>query len=97
MLHPGIPGPLAEFQAPPVVPQVFPVPATQPVSPLGPALNWAHFKQDFYVKQDEDPKGHLFRTNDWMTGHAFPDNVKCNRFYLILRGEARLLYETLSK
>ena len=42
-----------------------------------------------------DVEAHLFRTNNWMDIHAFPEGVKVQRFCLTLVGEARLWYESL--
>ena len=89
--------------APPVQPPAPPtqpaVPPVQPAAPLVqpvpmPQLNWSHFKHEFTGKPDDDMEAHLFRTNDWMDTHAFPEGVKVQRFYLTLV-EARLWYETL--
>ena len=44
--------------------------------------------------QNKTPEAYLLRTNDLMTIHVFPDNVKCDRFYLTLESEARLWYDT---
>ena len=58
-------------------------------------LNWSYFKPEFSGKPEEDAEKHLFRTNDWMEMHNFPDDQKVRRFCLTLMGEARLWYETL--
>ena len=58
-------------------------------------MNWLHFKPEFYGKPDEDVEAHLLRTNDWMTTHDFPEDVKVQRFCLTLVGEARNWYATL--
>ena len=46
-------------------------------------------------KPQEDAEAHLLRRNDWMDMYNFLDNVKVQRFYLTLLGEARLWYELL--
>ena len=51
---------------------------------------------EFRGKPDEDAKAHLLMTNDWMDTHAFPEGVKVQQFCLILVGEARLWYESLT-
>ena len=60
-----------------------------------PQLNWSYFKPEFSGKPREDAVAHLFRTNDWMETHNFPDDTKVQRFCLTLTGEARLWYKTL--
>ena len=57
-------------------------------------LNWSHFKPAFSGKP-EDAKAHLIRTNDLMSTHQFPEDIKVQRHFLTLVGEARLWYETL--
>ena len=86
---------------PPTLPIQLPVPpmkliSTQPIQPAHiPQLNWSHFKPGFAGKPDEDVEAHLFRTNDWMDTHDFPEGVKVQCFCLTLVGEARLWYESL--
>ena len=58
-------------------------------------MNWSHFKPEFSGKPDEDVEAHLFRTNDWMTMHDFPEDVKVQMFCLTLVVEARNWYATL--
>ena len=59
-------------------------------------INWCHFKPEYAGKPEEDPEAHLLRTNDWMRTHNFDEDVKVKRFCLMLLGEARLWYETLT-
>ena len=59
-------------------------------------VNWSHFKSEFAGKPEEDAEAHLLHINDWMWTHNFKENVKVQRFCLILLGEARLWYETLN-
>ena len=58
-------------------------------------MNWSHFKPEHSGKPEDDVEAHLFRTNDWMNTHDFPDGVKVQRFCLTLMGEARLWYASL--
>ena len=58
-------------------------------------LNWSHFKPEFAGRLGEDAEAHL-HTNDWMIIHNFPQDVKVQRFCLILTGESRLWYEPLT-
>ena len=57
-------------------------------------LNWSYFKPEFAGKAEEDAKGHLLRTNDWMDTDNFPDDKKVRRFCLTHTSKARLWYET---
>ena len=77
--------------APPVPPpQAQPDQLVPPVQPgHQPPLNWSHFKPKFTGKLKEDAEAHLLCTNDLMDTHNFPDNVKIQRFWLTLIGEAR--------
>ena len=59
-------------------------------------LNWPHFKPKFAGRLEEDVEAHLLCTNDWMITHNFPNDVKVQRFCLMLVGEARLWYESLT-
>ena len=59
-------------------------------------LNWSHFKPEFLGKPEEDAEAHILRTSDWMTKHHFLENIKVQRFCLMLVGEARLWYESLT-
>ena len=89
----GTPVPPMQPPAPPAHPIV---PSIQPIQPASmPQLNWSHFKSEFAGKPDEDPEAHLLWTNDWMDTHAFPEDVKVQKFCLTLVGEARLWYESL--
>ena len=80
-----------------------PGPPVQPV-PYQPApqiihqqvLNWSHFKPKFAGRPEEDVEAHLLCTNDWMVTHNFHEDVKVQIFCLILVGEARLWYESLT-
>ena len=58
-------------------------------------LNWTDFKSEFSGKPEEDAEAHLFKINDWMNVHHFLEDIKVQRFYLTLVGEARLWYESL--
>ena len=60
-----------------------------------PQLIWSYFKPEFAGKPDEDAEAHLHRMNDWMDTHAFPEDVKVQRFCLTLVVEVRLSYESL--
>ena len=53
-------------------------------------LNWSNFKPEFSGKPEEDAEAHLLHSNDWMNAHHFDENIKVQRFYLTLLGEARL-------
>ena len=64
-------------------------------APLRSQLNWSHFKPKYAGKPDKDAEAHLLRMNDWMDTHKFPDDVKVQRFCLILIGKARLWYESI--
>ena len=55
-------------------------------------VNWSHFKPKFSGKPKEDVKAHLLRTNDLMTIHDFPDDVKVQRFCLMLTAKATNWY-----
>ena len=55
-----------------------------------PQLNWSHFKPEFSGKPEEDEEACLLRTKNWMDTHQFQEDVKVQRFSLILVGEARL-------
>ena len=54
-------------------------------------LNWSNFKPEFSGKP-EDAEAHLSHSNDWMNAHHFDEDIKVQRFYLTLLGEARLWY-----
>ena len=58
-------------------------------------LNWSNFKPEFSGKPEEDAEAHLLHSNDWMDAHHFNENIKVQRFYLTLLGEARLWYHSL--
>ena len=77
---------LQTLPVPPALPYITKTLPAVPQAP-GPALNWSNFKQDLYDKLDDNPEGHLVGTNDWITNHAFPDNVK---LCLALAGGTRL-------
>ena len=99
----GVDDPPAPQNPPP--PQIPPVPDAPQVSqalqmlqqpvPHVPLLNWSLFKPKFSRNPGEDAKAHLLRTNDWMDMYRFQDNVKVQRFCLILTGEAKLWYKSL--
>ena len=59
-------------------------------------LNWSHFKPEFAGRPEEDAEAHLLCTNDWNITHNFTNDVKVQRFCLILVGEAGLWYESLT-
>ena len=63
--------------------------------PQRPQLNWSHFKPKYAGKPEEDTEAHLLRMNDWMDTHDFQEQVKVQRYFLTLVGEARLWYESL--
>ena len=86
----------------PVQPPAPPAQVKDPVQPVQiqvqpgqPQLNWSYFKPEFSGKLEEDAEAHLFRTNDWMETHNFPEVARVQRVYLTLTGEARLWYESL--
>ena len=58
-------------------------------------LNWPNFKPEFSGKPEEDAEAHLLCSNDWMEAHHFDEDIKVQRFCLILLGEARLWYYSL--
>ena len=58
-------------------------------------LNWSNFKPEFSGKPEEDAEAHLLCSNDWMEAHHFNKNIRVQRFYLTLLGEARLGYHSL--
>ena len=58
-------------------------------------LNWSNFKSEFSGKQEEDAEAHLLHSNDWMDAYCFNEDIKVQRFCLILLGEARLWYHSL--
>ena len=80
---------------PPAPPGQPPAPPAQQNQPAQLPLNWSHFKPEFSGTPEDDAKGHLLRTNDWMETHNFPEAVKVQRFCLTLIGEVRLWYESL--
>ena len=73
-----------------------PQPPQQPLQPpdqqIHLHMNWSHFKPEYSGKPEEDVEAHLLRTNDWMNTHNFPEDIKVQRFCLMLTGEARLWY-----
>ena len=97
-------GPNAPVPPPPQDPQDLQEPQNpQPAQPVlhihGQQvvhLNWSHFKPEFSGKPEDDAEAHLLRTNDQMTAHHFLENIKAQRFYVKLVGEARLWYESLT-
>ena len=58
-------------------------------------INWSYFKPEFSGKPEEDAEAHLLCFNDWMNAHHFNEDVKVQRFYLSLLGEARLWFQSL--
>ena len=55
-----------------------------------PPLNWSHFKPELSGRPHEDAEAHLFRTNDWMRIHYFPEETKIQIFCSTLVGKAKL-------
>ena len=94
MAEGGPPGPAPHREDPPLQPAPQPV-SLQPGQQAQMCMNWSHFKPEYSGKPEEDVEAHLFRTNDWMNTHDFPDGVKVKRFCLTLMGEARLWYASL--
>ena len=98
MVEGGLPCPAPHRDA-----QVLQPPQQPPPQPLQPQqaqqaymhMNWSHFKPEYSGKPEEDVEAHLLRTNHWMNTHDLPDNVKVQRFFLTLTGEARLWYASL--
>ena len=58
-------------------------------------INWSNFKPEFSGKPEEDAEARLLSSNDWMNAHHFNDDVKVQRFWLTLLGEARLWFHSL--
>ena len=58
-------------------------------------LNWSNFKPEFSGKPEEDAEAHLLHSNDWIDAHQFNEDIKVQRFYLTLYGEAGLWYHSL--
>ena len=46
-------------------------------------------------KPEEDAETHLLHSNDWVDTHHFNEDIKVQRFCLILLGEARLWYHSI--
>ena len=46
-------------------------------------------------KPEEDAEAHLLCLNDWMEAQHFNEDIRVQRFYLTLLGEARLWYYSL--
>ena len=94
MAEGGLPGPAPHREDPPLQS------APQPLQPQSGQqvhmhMNWSHFKPEYSGKPEDDVEAHLLRMNDWMNTHDFPDDVKVQRFCLILMGEARFWYASL--
>ena len=70
---------------PPNLPLNPPIPMANPQQ-----LNWLYFKPEFVGKAEENVEAHLFRMNNWMDTHNFPDDQKVRRFCLTLTSKARL-------
>ena len=49
-------------------------------------LNWSNFKPEFSGKPEEDAEAHLFHSNDCMNAHHFDEDIKVQRFCLIIGG-----------
>ena len=59
-------------------------------------IHWSNFKPEFSGKPDKDAEeAHLLHSNDWMNAHLFLEDVKVQRFYLTLLGEARLWSQSI--
>ena len=58
-------------------------------------VNWSNFKSESSEKSEEDAEAHLLHSNDWMNAHCFHDDMKVQRFCLILLGEARLWFQSI--
>ena len=87
-------GPAPHREDPPLPPPQQPLqPPQVPQACL--QMNWSHFKPEYSGKPEEDVEAHLLRMNDWMNTHDFPEDVKVQRFCLILTGKARLWYALL--
>ena len=94
MAEGGLLGPVPHREDP--APQPTPQPLQpQPDQQVHMNMNWSHFKPEYSGKPEEDAEAHLLWTNDWMNTHNFPEDVKVQRFYLTLMGEARLWYASL--
>ena len=59
-------------------------------------MNWSHSKPEFAGRPEEDAEAHHLHMNDWMVTHNFQEDVKVQRFCLMLVGEARLWHESSS-
>ena len=59
-------------------------------------LNCSHFKPEFTGRPEENVEALLLCTNNWMITHNFPNDVKVQRFCLMLVGEEKLWYESLT-
>ena len=75
MAEGGLPGPAPPREEPPSPPTPPPV-LPQPGQQAQMHINWSHFKPEYSGKPEEDVEAHLFRTNDCMNTHDFPDGVK---------------------
>ena len=58
-------------------------------------INWSIFKPEFSGKPEEGAEAYLLHSNDWMNAHHSEDDVKVQRFYLTLLGEAKLWFQSL--
>ena len=58
-------------------------------------LNWSNIKPEFLGKPEGDVEAHLLCSNDWMEARCFNKDIRVQRFYLTLLGEARLWYQSL--
>ena len=58
-------------------------------------INWSNFKTEFLGKPEEDAEAHHLCSNDWMNVHHFNDDVKVQKFCVMLLGEARLWFHSL--
>ena len=43
-------------------------------------LNWSHLKPEFAGRPEEDAEAYHLHTNDWMSTHNFPKDVKYRGF-----------------
>ena len=55
----------------------------------------SNFKSEFSGRPEENAEAHLLHSNDWMNSHNFEEEVKVQRFFLTLLGEARFWFHSL--
>ena len=83
MAEGGPPGPAPHREDPALQPTPEPL-QPQPDHQVHMHMNWSHFKPEHLGKPEEDVEAHLLRMNDWMNTHDFPEDVKVQRFCLML-------------